>query len=69
MIFNFYIEYQIDKENLIDEFSRQSDYESADSSHTELLLTLQNKLMQDWMNSASDQQVTNETLSQKSLKK
>ena len=44
-------------------------YKSTDSSHTELLLMLQNKLTQDWVNSASDQQVTNEMLSWKLLKK
>ena len=68
-VFNFYIEYQADKKNSVDRFFRQLNYESADSSHTKLLLMLQNKLTQDWVNSASDQQVTNEMLSQRSLKK
>jgi len=54
-MFNFYIEYQTNKRNLTDRSSRQLNYESVDSSHTELLLTFQNKLTQDWMNSASDQ--------------
>ena len=67
--FNFYIEYQTNKRNLTDKSSRWLNYESANSSHTELLSMLQNKLMQDWMNSASDQWVTNEILSQKLLKK
>ena len=69
MMFDFYIEYQMSKRNSADRSSRWSNYESADSSHTELLSTLQNKLVQDWVNSASDQQVTNKTLSQKLLKK
>ena len=55
VVFDFYIEYQINKRNLMNEFSKWLNYESADSFHTELLSILQNKLMQDWMNSVSDQ--------------
>ena len=54
VMFDFYIKYWADKRNPADRSFRWLNYESADSSHTELLSILQNKLMQDWMNSASD---------------
>ena len=39
-VFNFYIEYQVNKRNLTDESFKWLDYESVNSSHTELLLML-----------------------------